>query len=166
MKQAPSWNKVVEDFHANVDVVFGDVALSKSQVRTIHGTDQQPGAGGWPTIRYFNKATGYGGQAYAKKTSMAMCDELGPKEEYMHQYVEEQGGVSLCNVEAVERGCTEAQKQFIGKWVGKSAADVQRQLSRLSGMLEKDGSSMKPESSKWAKQRLAIIKQLGKKLEL
>lgn len=38
------------------------------------------GAGGWPTVRYFNKETGYGGKAYPKKTSKAMCDELGPKE--------------------------------------------------------------------------------------
>lgn len=39
-----------------------------------------PGSGGWPTVRYFNKETGYGGKAYPKKTDKAMCDELGPKE--------------------------------------------------------------------------------------
>ena len=38
------------------------------------------GAGGWPTVRYFNKETGYGGKPYPKKTDKAMCDELGPKE--------------------------------------------------------------------------------------
>eukprot|EP01050_Picozoa_sp_SAG11_P058854 SAG11_NODE_37811_length_255_cov_0.660256_1_plen_39_part_10 len=26
------------------------------------------GAGGWPTIRYFNKETGYDGKPYPKKT--------------------------------------------------------------------------------------------------
>ncbi len=31
------------------------------------------GAGGWPTIRYYNKATGYGGGAYTQKTGQAMC---------------------------------------------------------------------------------------------
>jgi len=28
----------------------------------IHGTPQNPGAGGWPTLRYFNTDTGYGGK--------------------------------------------------------------------------------------------------------
>jgi hypothetical protein len=37
------------------------------------GGDLSPGAGGWPTIRYFNKATGYDGTPYAKKTDKAMC---------------------------------------------------------------------------------------------
>lgn len=29
------------------------------------------------TVRYFNQATGYDGAAYEKKTTKAMCDELG-----------------------------------------------------------------------------------------
>merc|ERR1711879_801079 len=116
MGQAPAWNKVVEDFHGNDDVVFGDVALSENQVRTIHGTDQGAGAGGWPTVRYFNKATGYGGKPYAKKTSKAMCDELGPKEEDMQEYVEEMSGASLCDVKDTSKGCSEQQTKFIGKW--------------------------------------------------
>jgi len=87
VKQAPSWNAVVQEFGGHPDVVFGDVALSKNQVRDIHGTGQNPGAGGWPTVRIFTKETGYGGKAYEKKTSMAMCDELGPKEQYMKELV-------------------------------------------------------------------------------
>jgi len=166
VKQAPAWNKVAADFKGNPDVVFGDVALSKNQVRTIHGTEQSPGAGGWPTIRYFNKETGYGGKAYPKKTSKAMCDELGPSEEYMQEYVEEQGGTSLCSVDDAEKGCSSVQKTFIGKWSEKPADDLKKQLNRLQGMVDKDGSSMKPDALKWAKQRLGIIKQLGKRVEL
>ena len=41
------------------------------------GGAQNPGAGGWPTIRYYNRKTGYDGEAYVKKTSKSMCDELG-----------------------------------------------------------------------------------------
>jgi len=162
VKQAPSWNKVVEDFHGNDDVVFGDVALSKNQVRQVHGVDQGAGAGGWPTIRYFNQGTGYGGSAYPKKTSQAMCDELGPKTEYMQQYVEEQGGTSLCNVNKTEKGCNDKQKEFISKWADKPLEEVQKQLTRLKGMAETQGSSMKPEALTWAKQRLSIFKQLAK----
>jgi hypothetical protein len=55
---ARRWNEVVELFGSNEDVSFGDVNLSRNQVRTSHGEPQSPGAGGWPTIRYFNKETG------------------------------------------------------------------------------------------------------------
>jgi hypothetical protein len=162
VKQAPSWNKVAADFSKHEDVVFGDVALSKNQVRDIHGTPQNPGAGGWPTLRHFNKQTGYGGAPYAKKTDKAMCDELGPKEEYMQLYVEEIGGVSQCNVATPDVGCSDEQKKFIGKWGEKSKDDLQAQITRLKGMVDKDGTSMKPEALKWAKQRLAIVSQFKK----
>jgi hypothetical protein len=109
-------------------VSFGDVLLSESQVRTgPDGGDLSPGAGGWPTIRYFNKATGYDGAVYPKKTDKAMCDELGD-EEYMEAYVTEIGGASLCAVTDGE-GCTEKEKGFIEKWKGKPADDVASQAS-------------------------------------
>jgi len=162
VKQHPSWYDTIKKFHANPDVVFADVTLSKNQVRTIHGTEQSPGAGGWPTVRHFNKATGYGGQAYVKKTGSAMCDELGPKNDYMSMFVEEAGGTSLCNANQPdsESGCSDKQKEFILKWGEKAKDELQKQVDRLSGMVEKDGASMKPESLTWAKQRLAIVKQL------
>jgi len=164
VKQAPAWNKVVEDFAGNADVVFGDVALSENQVQSIHGTSQGAGGGGWPTIRHFNKATGYGGAPYKKKTDQAMCDELGPKTEYMRELVEE--FATLCNINDTTQGCNEAQSSFINKWKDKPADDVKKQLDRLSGMADKDGSSMKPEAFKWLKQRLGIFKQLSAKTEL
>jgi len=162
VKQAPSWNKVVEAFHNNADIVFGDVELSKNAVRAIHGVSQSPGAGGWPTVRFFNKATGYGGEAYSKKTDMAMCDELGPKENYMQEFVEEKGGTSLCNVNNAEVGCSDKQKAFIQRWAEKSPSELQKQLDRLTHMIDKDGGSLKSDVLSWAKQRLVIFKQLAK----
>mmetsp|Transcript_13231 Transcript_13231/g.40866 ORF Transcript_13231/g.40866 Transcript_13231/m.40866 type:complete len:98 (-) Transcript_13231:184-477(-) len=97
---------------------------------------------------------------------MAMCDELGPKQEYMQQFVEEQGGTSLCSVDKTDKGCTEKQQKFIEKWMGKPAAELTKQLDRLKGMVDKDGGSMKPDALSWAKQRLGIFKQLAKKTEL
>lgn len=79
-------------------MAFGDVNLSKDQIRECHGTPQNPGQGGWPTIRYFNKDTGYGGKPYAKKTQKAMCDELGDKKN-MQAYVEEMGKTKLAKEE-------------------------------------------------------------------
>jgi len=162
VKQAPAWNKVCKDFKGNADVAFGDVVLSKNQVRTIHGEDQGAGAGGWPTVRHFNKQTGYGGAKYEKKTGDAMCDELGPKTDYMQQHIEEAGGTSMCNAKSPESGCSDQQKKFIEKWGDKPKDDLQKQVDRLSGMVDKDGASMKPEALTWAKQRLAIVKQLHK----
>lgn len=139
--------------------------LSKNQVRTIHGTDQAPGSGGWPTIRYFNKETGYGGKPYVQKTQDAMCDELGPKHDYMQQYVEEQGGTSLCNVKKTETGCNEKQKAFIEKWADKPKEELHKQHDRLKGMLDKGSDAMKAEALMWAKQRLNAFKQLLKDVQ-
>lgn len=130
-------------------------------MRTIHGENQNPGAGGWPTIRYFNKETGYGGKGYEKKTDKAMCDELGPKEEYMADFVEQ--FASLCDVGDTSKGCSEQQVKFIEKSSGKPADDLKKQIERLQGMSDKDGASMKPEALKWVKQRIGIFNQLLKK---
>ena len=68
-----------------------------------------PGAGGWPTIRYFNSKTGYEGAPYQKKTSAPMCTELG-SEENMQAYVEEAGAT---------RERTEARGVGTGDGVGE-----------------------------------------------
>merc|ERR1711865_158097 len=129
--------------------------------------DQGAGSGGWPTVRHFNKGTGYGGEAYVQKTDQAMCDELGPKTDYMQTHVEEAGGTSLCDaLEPEGGGCSEEQTKFITKWGDKPKDELQKQVDRLSGMVDKDGASMKPAALAWAKQRLAIVKKLHKKEEL
>lgn len=150
----------MKKFAKSPDVAFGDVNLSKNQVRK-----GSPGAGGWPTIRYFNKKTGYEGGDYVKKTSEAMCTELGPGQPYMQEYIEEYGGASLCSVKT-EEGCTDKEKNFIQTWKkkladGTPAADVEKQITRLSGMV---GNSMKAELLQWVRQRLAIFKQLKSEL--
>lgn len=131
---------------------FGDVNLSEEQIRGNHN----PGAGGWPTVKYFNKDTGYEGAAYVKKTDKAMCDELGDQE-MMQAMVEESASTSLCNLEGT--GCSEKEVKYIDTWKAKDLADVQTQLTRLDGM---KGKSMKPALKKWVGQRLAILKQLSK----
>ena len=141
---------------------FGDVLLSESQVRTgPDGGDLSPGAGGWPTIRYFNKATGYDGHAYDKKTDKAMCDELGD-EEMMEAYVTDIGGATLCAVED-GAGCDDKEKGFIEKWKSKGAEDIASQTERLEKMTT---GSMKKDLMQWVKKRLAILKQLGPKEDL
>mmetsp|Transcript_71416 Transcript_71416/g.158794 ORF Transcript_71416/g.158794 Transcript_71416/m.158794 type:complete len:150 (-) Transcript_71416:423-872(-) len=137
--------------------MFGDVNLSEEQVRTIGGADQGPGAGGWPTIRYFNTATGYGGAPYPKELPGAMCDVLG-KEDNMRAYIETQGWTSLCSVVDNSK-CSDKQVDFIAKWKAKDASEIAPQLKRLSGMT-KDAKSLKPDLAQWIGQRIAILTQL------
>ena len=97
----------MKDFHAEESVIFGDVVLSENRVMV-----GSPGAGGWPTVRKFNKATGYccsldlfwdsnafnffslscslhrlEGEAYNKATGDAMCTELGPGKPFLHDWI-------------------------------------------------------------------------------
>ena len=133
-------------------MAFGDVNLSEEPIRGSYN----PGAGGWPTIRYFNTKTGYEGAPYTKKTEGAMCDELG-KDEYMQAYVEEAGGTSLCKA-SDGAGCGEKELGFIAKYKDAGLASTKAQLERLQGM---SGSAMKPDLQKWLGQRIAILKQLA-----
>jgi len=144
----------VKKFSKNSDVAFADVNLSEEQIRDGHN----PGAGGWPTIRYFNKETGYGGKSYTKKTDKSMCDELGD-DSYMQQYVEEAGHTSLCSVDS-GAGCSDKEKSFVDTWKGKSKEDVDAQVTRLKGMA--DG-KMTGDLKIWLNQRLAILNQFQKK---
>lgn len=135
-------------------MAFGDVNLSDEQVRESFGVPQNPGAGGWPTIRYFNQETGYGGAPYEQTTSGAMCDELG-NVDTMRAYVED-FGVKICEVATGGQHCTEKQMAFAEKWKEKSPEDVLKQIKRLEGM---KAGKMKPDLLEWLKQRLVILKQ-------
>ena len=106
-------------------------------------------------MRYFNQETGLGGRAYEKKTSGAMCEELG-NDEYMNGYILEAGATSMCNA-ATGESCTEREADFLAKWKGKPAAEIGAQVTRLRGMLS---SSMKPELKEWLGQRLNALTQL------
>lgn len=146
-------------FKDNKAVSFADINLSEQQINGApycDGKGCDAGAGGWPTVRYFNKKTGLAGEAYKQKTDKAMCDELG-NEDYMTACVTENGSTSLCNV-ADGEGCNEKEVKFIAKWkAGKTAADIEKQITRLDGMKDKP---MTPDLKKWISQRLAVLGQL------
>ena len=87
-------------------MVFGDINLSENPIRERHGVSFNPGAGGWPTIRYFNADTGPGGAPYEKVTDKAMCEEL-KDEDNMFAYVEKAASTSLCSLDG--QGCSDKQ---------------------------------------------------------
>lgn len=84
----------MKDFASNDKVVFGDVALSEGGPRTGTGVGS-PGAGGWPTIRYYNKETGIDGAVYPKVTSDRMCVETGPGQPHLHNFISKVTGTEV-----------------------------------------------------------------------
>lgn len=130
---------------------FGDVNLKEEK---INAAPHNPGSGGWPTIRYFNKKTGLSGGSYVKKTDKAMCEELGD-EEYMFSYIEDYGGTSLCSIETGS-GCDERSKSYIEKMKKKPSEKVAAEFDRLKKMEDSD---MKPELLTWLKKRIKILSQ-------
>lgn len=142
-------------------MVFGDVNLSENPIReAADGTQLNPGAGGWPTVRYFNKATGVGGAAYVKKTDKAMCDELKDVDN-MITAVEEAASTSVCSV-ADGAGCSDKEKDYIAKWkTGKTMEDYEKQEVRLQNMLK---SKLTDEATMWIKMRKKMLKQMKRAL--
>jgi len=153
VKQAPAWNRVVQAFANNSMVAFGDVNLQSAPI----GGPYQAGAGGWPTVRYFNKETGDNGAPYKKKTPKAMCEELGD-DKYMNDYVTEAGSTSMCVLSDAEATCSEKERGFASKWTGKPADELEAQTTRLRSM---SSGSMKPDLRAWLGQRLNILVQLS-----
>lgn len=87
---------MTHEFKDDTSVAFADVDHSKSEVDRAFGKSLGVAQGGWPTIRYFNRQTGYGGKPYKKKTQKRMCDELGD-EDTMRTYVLTESGATKCD---------------------------------------------------------------------
>mmetsp|Transcript_57714 Transcript_57714/g.135770 ORF Transcript_57714/g.135770 Transcript_57714/m.135770 type:complete len:86 (+) Transcript_57714:305-562(+) len=54
----------------------------------------QAGAGGWPTLKYFNAETGVQGAKYVQKTGQKVCDEMKVPS-MVASWIQEIGGVSV-----------------------------------------------------------------------
>lgn len=76
----------MKEFKDNDEVLFGDINLREARVS---GPPYNPGQGGWPTVRYFNKETGPDGAPYSQVTSDAMCTELGPGKPHLSNLVKQ-----------------------------------------------------------------------------
>lgn len=151
-------------YSSNPNVVFGDVALSENQVQTINGTPQSPGAGGWPTVRYFNQKTGYGGKQYEKKTSQAMCDELGPNEKYMQEFVEQ--WAKRCALDSKD-ACTKKERALLEESEAMSKAERAAKLKEMEEEIKKskaDAAALE-KKAKELEASLAIVKAGGATVE-
>lgn len=145
-------------FKNNPDVSFGDVDWSEEQLSRVFGRDIGAGNGGWPTIRFFNKQTGYSGKGYQQKDqNLQLCDELG-NEDTMQQYVEEKSGASRCDVVWGEN-CNEMELKFLDKWIGpdkpRDQAKVEKEKSKWENAIA-DGMGKFAQN----KQRVVLLSRL------
>lgn len=140
-------------FGNNTNVAFGDINLSEAPIRGNHN----PGAGGWPTIRYFNKKTGPEGGSYVKISDKPMCQELLDYDN-MINYVEGYGNTVLCDV-VTQNKCNDKEKAFLMKVKEQmnTEAQQQKELERLQGM---DQQKIKPDTYDFMLRRMRILKAL------
>jgi len=148
-------------------VAFGDVNLAEDQVQGKYAGS--PGGGGWPTIRAYNKDTGYEGAFAgdwkdANKLDGAMCDVFG-KEETMQSYVEELSGVLggiMCDLDCLcgkkDGGeCSKKELDYHAKFSTGPIADVESRLKLLTASMAKSG-----KADEWMSQRIALLKLISK----
>ena len=126
--------------------------MSEQAIRGNHN----PGAGGWPTIKYFNKATGIEGKAYEKKTSKSMCDELGDNG-MIEDYIVEAAQIVLCDV-ATGAGCSDKENAFIATWGSKPLTAISAEKDRLSKM---EDAKVKGDVKAWQKSRVKLLTALS-----
>merc|ERR1719329_1053727 len=101
---------------------------------------------GYPTIKYFTAESDAKGTDYSGGRTF---DDL-------KSFVSETLEVKC--LLADPSGCSDKEKDFMGKWKEKDKADVSAQLERLNKMV---GGTMAPDLKKWVAQRLNILKQLA-----
>jgi len=90
MKQQPGWKQAFESMPENDKVVFAEVNARESRELA---SKHQAGAGGWPTLKYYNKETGLAGAKYEQKTQQRVCDEMKDPS-MVAQWVKDIGGVA------------------------------------------------------------------------
>ena len=79
----------MKKFKDEPSISFADCNLSEGGPNSA---EIGAGSGGWPTIKYYNKKTGYIGAHYEQKTDGPVCSEL-LEDQYMEGYVKEASGL-------------------------------------------------------------------------
>jgi protein disulfide-isomerase A6 len=134
----PAWEALGAEYEGT-NVVIGDADCTvESALCGAHGVR------GYPTIKYYVQ-----GEENAYQGGRDLPS--------LKKFVEDTLAVG-CDVQT-KAGCEDKEVNFIEKMTGAAKDEVQKQLARLQGM---SSGSMKADLKKWIKQRVAILKQLGK----
>jgi len=137
----PAWDQLGGEFKDSSSVVIGDADCTGTGKSLCDANDVK----GYPTIKYFTGETGPSGTDYSG----------GRTFEDLKKFTDDELSVK-CLIDN-DDGCTDKEKEFMGKWKAKTADEVGAQMKRLQGMAS---GSMKPDLKKWLTQRMSILKQL------
>jgi len=138
----PAWDQLGTEYASSSSVVVADVDCTVEQ-DLCSDYDVK----GYPTIKYWKsgespeKGSDYNGGRSFDDLKKFVEDELEVK----------------CLLDDPS-GCSDKEKDFMGKWKEKPTADVKAQQERLEKML---ASKMTPDLKKWVVQRISILKQLN-----
>lgn len=139
----PAWDKLGSEFAVS-SVVVGDADCTKEQ-----SLCSKFDVTGYPTILSFKDGSREG-QSY----------KGGRDFDSLKKFVEDEL-VSACAIADPSLACSEKEVKYIDSMRAKGAADIAKQLTRLTGML---GKSMKPELKAWVAARLNILRQLSEEV--
>ena len=137
----PDWDSLASSFEGSPKVLIADVDCTAGGKPLC----DKFGVRGYPTIKYFNSENP-DGKDYSGGRSF----------DALKEFVSENLEVK-CLLDNTE-GCSDKEKDFMGKWKAKDKADVSAQLERLNKMV---GGTMAPDLKKWVAQRISILKQLS-----
>ena len=137
----PAWDQLGDEYASSSSVVIADVDCTVEQ-----DLCSKYDVKGYPTIKYFTadvdeKGADYSGGRDFDGLKKFVADNLEVK----------------CLL-SDDTGCTDKEKEFMGKWKEKPKADLTAQLDRLTKMV---GGTMAPDLKKWVAQRISILKQLS-----
>ena len=136
----PAWDQLGDEYASSSSVVIGDADCTASGKSLCDANDVR----GYPTIKYFNSENP-DGKDYSGGRSF----------DALKEFVSENLEVK-CLLDNTE-GCSDKEKEFMGKWKAKDKADATAQLERLSKMVS---GTMAPDLKKWVAQRINILKQI------
>lgn len=116
-------------------MVFGDVSLRDGVPikKAKDGTPQNPGAGGWPTLRYYNKDTGVGGAIVEQNTNLKICDEF----KVGARMIEAVGECMRSCDPGTGDGCDEFEASFLDEWRERDGIDAE--LDKLNELMSEEG---------------------------
>ena len=100
MKHAPSWNKLVEHFHGDDDVVFRDVTLLKNHVRQVCSVNLEPRQWQLAHDPLLQPRFRMRQQRIPEEDQPGHAPQSRSKMKYLQQY----GDTPLCNVNRAEKG--------------------------------------------------------------
>lgn len=135
-RMKPDWDKLADEAHPSVFIA--DV-----NCLNYYNLCQEYGVHRYPTIKVYKDGveTPYnGGKSY----------------EELSTFVDENLAVK-CDVSQPST-CSEKSQKYFEKWQSKAETDVQKELTRLQGMPQKD---LTLELKKWLVERMDILKQIS-----